>query len=104
MENVERFKIMSKDHHEYDITVSKVDEGTIYELRYSNMSLWTAPGELILSAIDNGNNIEFDRKMKKIVDYGDFAERIILMNFIKEYDKHLMSELTIVSEELIGNI
>lgn len=104
MEKVEKFKVMSKDHHEYDITVSKVDEGTIYELRYSNLHLWTEPGKLVLSALDNGNDIEFDRKMKKVVDYGAFAERIILMNFIKEYDKILMSDLTIVREELIGNI
>jgi hypothetical protein len=104
MENVERFKIMSKDHHEYDILVFKVDEETVYELRYSYMSLWSEPGELILMAMDNGNDIKFDRKMKKIVDYGDFSERLILMNFIKEYDKHLMSELTIVSETIIGTI
>ena len=42
--------------------------------------------------------------MKKVVDYGVFAERLILMNFIKEYDKILMSDLKIVREELIGNI
>jgi hypothetical protein len=105
MENVENFKIMSKtDNHEYDIQVTTVDEGRVYELRYSNSGIWLEPGKLVLSALDNGNDIEFDRKMKKVVDYGVFAERLILMNFIKYYDKHLMSDLTIVREELIGNI
>ena len=105
MGNVENFKIMSKtDNHEYDIQVTTVDEGRIYDLRYSNSGIWAEPGKLVLSALDNGNDIEFDRKMKKLVDYGVFAERLILMNFIKYYDKHLMSDLTIVREELIGNI
>lgn len=105
MENVENFKIMSKtDNHEYDIQVTTVDEGRIYELRYSNSGIWTEPGILCLSAFDNGNDIEFDRKMKKIVDYSEFAERLILMNFIKHHDKHLMTDLTIVSETIIGTI
>lgn len=104
MENVERFKVISKEHHEYDILVFKTDEETIYELRYAYTSLWSEPGELILMAMDNGNDIEFDRKMKKAVEYSEFAERLVLMNFIKYHDKHLMTELTIVREELIGNI
>ena len=102
---MENFKIMSKEYHEYDIQVTKREEVTLYELRYSNMNLWTEPGKLVLSALDNGDDIEFDRKMKKVVDYGTFAERLILMKFIKEYDKILLREdLTIVREELIGNI
>jgi hypothetical protein len=105
MENVENFKIMSKtNNHEYDIQVTLVDEGRIYELRYSDSGIWLDPGTLCLSAFDNGNDIEFDRKMKKLVNYSDFAQRLILMNFIKIYDKHLMDDLTIVSETLFGSI
>lgn len=102
---MENFKVMSKDCHEYDIQVTKIEEGTVYELRYSNMNLWTAPGEKVLTITDTGNNMEVKPKLKKIVEYNKFAEFLILSNFIKSYDKCLMrDDLTIVREELIGNI
>jgi hypothetical protein len=104
MENVEKFKVISKDHHEYDIQVTKREEGTVYELRYSNMNLWTAPGEKVLTITDTGNFMEVKPKLKKIAEYDKFAEFLILSNFIKSYDKILISDLTIVSETLIGNI
>lgn len=102
---MEKFKVMSYNHHEYDIQVTKIEEGTVYELRYSNMNLWTAPGEKVLTITDTGNNMEVKPKLKKIVEYDKFAEFLILSSFIKSYDKCLMrNDLTIVSEELIGNI
>lgn len=102
---MEKFKVMSYDHHEYDIQVTKIEEGTVYELRYSNMNLWTAPGEKVLTITDTGNNMEVKPKLKKIVEYDRFAEFLILSSFIKSHDKSLMrNDLTIVSEELIGNI
>lgn len=102
---MENFKVMSYDHHEYDIQVTKIEEGTVYELRYSNMNLWTAPGEKVLTITDTGNNMEVKPKLKKIVEYDKFAEFLILSSFIKSYDKGLMrDDLTIVREELIGNI
>jgi hypothetical protein len=102
---MENFKVMSKEHHEYDIQVTKIEEGTVYELRYSNMNLWTFPGKKVLTITDTRDNMEVKPKLKKIVEYNRFVEFLILSSFIKSYDKGLMREdLTIVSEELIGNI
>jgi hypothetical protein len=86
---MKKFKVFDEGAYDHDITVEETDEGSVYSLYYSKASHWTFPGELILSAIDNGNRIKFSKKFGSTIDYGDFAYLKILINFIAQFDKHM---------------
>lgn len=88
---MKEFKVFSEENkHEYDIFADDSDDGTKYSLHYSNASHWTYPGELVLECVDTGNEIKFSEKLGKKIDYSTFGEVIILMNFVRGFDKNLM--------------
>jgi len=79
--------ILADGNHEYDITVYQTDEGTSYEMRFSNSPIWTSHtrGEHILSATDHGNGIKFTEKIKRSMDYDNFTELKVFMDFIYQW-------------------
>jgi hypothetical protein len=92
----ENFAIIANGKHEYDITVTKTDESTSYEMRYSNGDQWTewTKAEHILSATDHGNGIKFTEKIKRSMDYDNFTELRLLMQFINNYESNISQEYT----------
>lgn len=76
--------------HEYDMIVDKLIDGTMYTLKRSKNGLWTNPGETVMEVSDDGDNILFDKKIGKTMNYCDFAELYIMMAFIKNYDKEMI--------------
>jgi|NOAtaT_7_FD_contig_41_865726_length_1148_multi_3_in_0_out_0_2 hypothetical protein len=90
----ENYAILADGNHEYDITVHQTDESTSYEMRYSNSPIWSSHtrGEHILSATDHGNGIKFTEKIKRSMDYDNFTELRVLMNFIQDFDGNISQE------------
>jgi len=90
----ENFAILADGKHEYDITVHKTTESTSYEMSYSNADQWSecTKGEHILSATDNGNGIQFTEKIKRSMDYDNFTELRIMMEFIQNYDGNISAD------------
>jgi len=81
---------MLVDHegvHEYDIVKEITDEGEKITLFRSNNDVWTdhAKGEKIMSLINNGNEINFDRDLKSL-DYAELLELRLLLNFEQQTD------------------
>jgi hypothetical protein len=87
----ENCEIIADGKHEYVITVIKTDESTSYEMRYSNGDQWNewTKGEHIFSATDHGNGIKFNEKIKSSMEYDNFTELRLLMQFINNYDGNL---------------
>jgi hypothetical protein len=76
--------------HEYDMIVDKLRDGTMYTLKRSKNELWSNPGEVIMEVSDDGDNIRFDKKISRTMNYCDFAELYIMMAFIKNYDTEMI--------------
>ncbi len=95
MINMKYAVISNKGSHEYNIEFIETEHAKSYSLYYSDAEVWTSPGEHILTITDDGNDIHFNPKLKKTVDYAKFTELIILTNFIKKMDGILMEEYTI---------
>ena len=92
MNNMKYSIIKSKGSHDYDIQVIKSESSTSYQMTRSHSELWTKPGEHILTITDDGNDMHFNPKIKKAVDYSTFCEIAILIEFIKNSDKTLSEE------------
>ena len=73
--------------HEYDIVKELTDKGEEITLFRSNNSTWNeqAKGEKILSLVNDGNEIKFDRKFKSL-DYAELFELRLLLNFEQQTD------------------
>jgi hypothetical protein len=69
----------------------------------SNLSVWTNPGEKIMSVFDDGNCINFN-PINKSIDYSDFAELVIMYTFINKIDSLLMEKYDIIKEEFLTSI
>lgn len=93
------YKVYDIENCQYTITVEKTFDGTSYVLAASTSnSRWRNPDEIVLSAVDNGNGIEFNKKQNKHFGYHVFCELAILTSFIVKYDRHLMGKIEIVEE------
>jgi hypothetical protein len=87
--------ISKKGSHDYDIDFIETEHTKSYSMYYSNAEHWTVPGEHILTITDDGDNIHLNPKLKKTLDYGQFAELTVLLEFIHKKDRILMEEYTI---------
>lgn len=76
-----------EDIHEYDIVKELTDDGEKITLFRSNNPVWTshARGERLLSLVNDGNGIKFDRKFKSL-DYAELFELRLLLNFEQQTD------------------
>lgn len=83
------FKIFAAGKHDYDVCIEETDEGTLYSLYRSDAIHWTFPGELVISAKDDGNIIKLSQKMGKKIDYSTLVEIKILFNMIVNQDKNM---------------
>jgi len=86
---------MVLDHegvHEYDIVKELTDEGEKITLFRSNNPTWTeqAKGEKIMSLVNNGNGINFDRKFESL-DYAELFELRLLLNFEQQIDSNYLN-------------
>ena len=86
---------MVLDHegvHEYDIVKKSTDKGEEITLFRSNNSTWTeqAKGEKIMSLVNNGDGINFDRKFKSL-DYTELFELRLLLNFEQQIDNNSLN-------------
>ena len=84
--------ISAKGSHDFDIQVIKTESSTTYSMTRSQSDIWTEPGEHLQTITDDGNDVHFNVKSKKTMDYGSFVELSILLDFIKNHDTHLMEE------------
>lgn len=84
--------ISASGSHDYDIEVIKTEQSTSYSMTYSKAEHWTVPGEHILTITDDGNDMHFNPKLKKVIDYAQFFELSVLTDFIKGFDTILMEE------------
>jgi len=72
--------------HDYTIVVTENDNNTTYVLSRSESSHWSehARGEELLTLVDDGNGYKFKEKIGRAVDYAQFAELYILIQFINK--------------------
>lgn len=97
------FKIFAADRHEYDIFYEETDDGEKYSLFRSNSPAWTFPGELVISALDDGDSIKFSEKIGKEIDYSKLVELRILFNFINAGGSMLSSAVKYEAFEVPEN-
>lgn len=73
--------------HEFDITQEFIGKSEKYTLFRSNSPTWNqlAKGEKLLSLVDDGDGIKFDRSLKSL-DYAELFELRILLNFAQRID------------------
>jgi hypothetical protein len=96
MNNNMKYAIISKKgSYDYDIDFIETEHSKSYSMYRSNAEHWTEPGEHILTITDDGNNMHLNPKLKKELDYGQFAELTVLLEFIHKKDEVLMEEYTI---------
>lgn len=87
--------ISNKGSHDYDIQVIETENSKTYSMYYSKSEIWTTPGEHLQTVTDDGNDMHFNPKLKKTLDYAKFCEVSMLLDFIKNYDKTLSEEFEI---------
>jgi hypothetical protein len=78
--------ITSEGSHDFNITVIQNDDSVSYQLSRSQSTVWTNPGEHLLTITDDGSDILFNPKMNKKMNYAEFSQAAILFDFIKNYD------------------
>jgi hypothetical protein len=78
--------ITSKGSHDFNIAVIQRDDSVSYQLSRSQSTMWTNPGEHLLTITDNGSDMFFNPKMTKKMNYAEFSYAAILFDFIKNYD------------------
>jgi hypothetical protein len=81
-----------KGVHEYDIVKESTDKGEEITLFRSNNPTWTeqSKGEKIMSLVNNGDGITFDRKFKSL-DYAELFELRLLLNFEQQIDNNSLN-------------
>ena len=95
MINMKYAIITTSGSHDYDIEVIKTEQSTSYSMTYSKAEHWNLPGDHILTITDDGDNMHFNPKLKKLIDYAQFFELSVLTDFIKSFDKILMEEYNV---------
>lgn len=95
---MKEFSVESKNGQAYTIQVYETDSGINYQLTTSDSAAWTTEyrRRVVLKIIDTGGGFKVKPKLKKLIDYDQFAEFLILSTFIKNYDTQLMLTYTIV--------
>lgn len=102
---MQNFAVRNRETHvvEYVLTFEETNDGKHYQMFRSNLSVWTNPGEKIMSVFDDGNCINFN-PINKSIDYSDFAELVIMYTFINKIDSLLMEKYDIIKEEFLTSI
>jgi len=102
---MQNFTVRNRETHvvEYVLTFEETNDGKHYQMFRSNLSVWTNPGEKIMSVFDDGNCINFN-PINKSIDYSDFAELVIMYTFINKIDSLLMEKYDIIKEEFLTSI
>lgn len=98
-----KFIVLNSDgEHDYDITVIETEKGVEYSLYKSSGQHWRYQhqGELTLKMINTGNEIKFDRKIGKEMDYCDVLELHLLLSLERclnpEFKYQIFENKTIV--------
>jgi hypothetical protein len=81
----------NEGEHEYDISVEKIDGVTKTTLSRSTGFMWTKShkGEEIISMSDNGDEITFNKKIDKTLNYEELSQLRLLLNFENKTDTEL---------------
>jgi hypothetical protein len=93
MKDKQTYMVLDHENvHEYDIVKEMTDEGEKITLFRSNNPTWTeqARGEKILSLVNDGNEIKFDRKFKSL-DYSELFALRLLLNFEQQIDSNYLN-------------
>lgn len=87
-----------ENNHEYTLHVSDVDQGTKYEIYYSNSGVWTehTKGTLAFSMVDDGNGWILDGKYKKL-DYSQCEYFRIILEFANS-TSHMPNKYSVMEE------
>lgn len=92
------------DALDYVFSVCAGLKGTRYQLHRSGGNQWTAPNELVISALDHGNGIKFSEKIGKDLDYARIAVLNIFLNLIRLYDEGLMDNYYVIPADALLKI
>jgi hypothetical protein len=101
------YQVRKAEAIEFFIRVEEDEKsgGTRYTLRRSDSPVWTehARGEEVISAVDDRNGVRLTRKLKNI-NYAEFTELLILLTFIKSFDKNIACDYSIEKVENLASI
>lgn len=106
MKTTKIYKLVTDGDHDYDVMVTKENDTTKYEMFYSESKIWSHDfrGTLIHSAVDNGDGIKLDKKIKKKMEYFEFGTISTFIKFICDIDKYMTMEYEyLVNENLKNN-
>ena len=98
-------KLNGIEGHEYDIIVEMLPDGTKYTLMASNSPEWTESyvGSELISAFDDGNGIVLSNNINKKMKYYDFAQVLVLFDFINKKECIYSGRILRVKEEMTIN-
>ncbi len=102
--SIRKFMVFDQENaHEYNVVVAETDKGVEYSLFTSEGEQWNdhAKGELVLSMVDNGNGVNFSKKLKKM-DYTDVFAVRLLLNLERFLDNNLKNQekMKIIEEKI----
>lgn len=75
--------------HDYDVTVEKTDQGTVYTMYYSRNHYWdeNLRGQKIMTITDDGNGYTVNPRFTKEMDYAEMAELFAMLSFINSQER-----------------
>lgn len=96
-----KYNVIIKDNVEFKIKRKIKKESTVYTLKRSKSEIWSTSvqGEHILTIEDDGNGMIFKNcniNLEEGLNYGEFFELSLLLDFIKNEDKQLSEKYKIV--------
>lgn len=100
--NKKYIALNQEGEHEFNITVEVIDKGTKYSIFASNNDIWTeqTKNELLLSMIDTGDDIKFDRRIRTM-DYEVVQYVRILLQLEVFLDTNLKDKYKLIEENVI---
>jgi len=93
------YHIYNQGKFEYILEVdNSTENSTRYILKYSSAPHWYHPFEIILSVIDNGDNLNFEKEIGSILNYAEVLHLTLMFRLISSLRKE-DSEFFVVCEE-----
>lgn len=79
--------ISSEGTHEYNIIIESGDRYVNFKLYRSNSSIFTKPGEFLLSLVDDENGVVLNDYLDKTLGYDEITNVKVLLDFYYQYQK-----------------
>lgn len=100
-----KFNIFDEEgSYEYDVTMTEEKEGKTYRIFQSSNRVWQSPGKLVMTCVDNGDELKFGEKIGKKIDYSQMVELRILLSVIAYVDQDAGTQGKYTISEVVDTV